>query len=69
MRLYQMKMNLRSTTEEGIKYAVLLRTIYHSLLCPMSVLHVAYRSGDDRQPPGSVNLNAEFAQELIGMGD
>ena len=67
---YQVKMNLRPTTEEDFPYAVLLRTMYHSLLCLMTVLHVAYRlAGDDRQPPDSVNINAKFVQELIGMSD
>jgi hypothetical protein len=67
-----MKMNLRSTAEEGVPHTVLLSacieqcTTFCYVSCPGAACRLSVR---DQQLPVSVNLNARFAPELIGTGD
>jgi len=56
--------------DELVKFVnVVARYVPQFIVSCVWVLHVAYRSGADQQPPGSVNLNTKFVQELIDIGD
>ena len=71
MGRYQTKMNIRPTAKEDAPHDVLLSacvgrcTAVGYVFCLGVVCSLSF---GDQKPPASVNFNAGFAQESIGMG-